>query len=301
MRCKDALREFESYPMLEKGLSENTVESYISDLSELFDELDIKKVEAITSDDIAHYLGEVHDRYSATSLARKMTTFRQFYKFLLKGHYVSVNVMDDFDLPKLPHKLPEIVSLEQAVKLLDHLDLNDDIGMRDYCMISLLLNCGLRVSEMVNLTINDLNLKERTIDVIGKGSKERIVPFDYETQNKLKEYLTGARMNLNVEGSLLVFLTKKGKPVSRENFYRILKKRAKEASAKGHFTPHKLRHTFATTMLDQNADLRSIQELLGHSDLSTTTIYTHVNNAKIKKDYEKFHPGSRKRKDHENE
>lgn len=299
MRCKDALREFESYLMLEKGLSDNTVESYLSDLVELFDYLKIKKVEDITSDDIGSYLGAVHDRYNATSLARKMTTFRQFYKFLLKGHYVKVNVMDGFDLPKLPHKLPEIVSLEQAIKVLDHLDLNDDLGMRDYCMISLLLNCGLRVSEMVNLTTNQLNLRERTIDVVGKGNKERIVPFDYETQDMLKDYLTGARINLNVEGSLLVFLTKKGRPVSRENFYRILKKRAKEAAAKGHFTPHKLRHTFATTMLDQNADLRSIQELLGHSDLSTTTIYTHVNNAKIKKDYEKFHPGNRKREDHE--
>lgn len=297
MRCKDALKAYKSYLLMEKGLSQNTVKGYLSDLTELIDHVQKTNIEDLTKDDINDYLSDVNDQYSASTMERKIVAFRQFYVFLCKERITDENIMEGFELPKLPKKLPEVVSLKEAAQVLDSIDTSNPIGMRDYCMINLILNSGLRVSEMVNLTISSLHLKERLLDVYGKGDKERIIPLDQKTCDILKDYIYHDRMELNKEGSSLLFLTRKGKPVSRENFYRILKKHAQKAGVKAHFTPHKLRHTFATTMLEEDADLRTIQELLGHSDLSTTTIYTHVNNAKMIKDYQRFHPGSRNRKD----
>lgn len=296
MRCKDALREFKTYLTLEKGRSVNTVESYLRDLTLLLEEVKKTQVEDITVDDLNNYLAKVHDRYSASSMQRKIVAFRQFFAFLVKTHVLKNNVMDHFDLPKQPQKLPETVSLEEVKKVLDHITGNSPIDHRDYCMISLLVNTGLRVSELVHLKVSDIHFEARSIDVIGKGDKERIVPIDEITLSQVKDYLYYDRTTLNSEGSLLLFVCQSGKPVSRENFYRILNKRAKEAGVTTHFTPHKLRHTFATTLLEEDADLRSIQEILGHSDISTTTIYTHVNHAKVLKDYQKFHPGNRRRK-----
>lgn len=295
MRCIEAIREFKTYLTLEKGRSENTVISYIDDLTQLIDYLHKEMIEEITQEDISSYLAYGHDHYSASSMQRKMVAFRQFSKYLMREGIMTTNLMEAFDLPKQSEKLPETVSLQEVAQVLASITGDEPVDHRDACMIALLINSGLRVSEMVHLKVSDVNFHARTLDVIGKGDKERIIPLDEITLKQIKNYLYNDRPELNKEGSLLLFVGKYGKPISRENFYRILNNRAQASGVKTHFTPHKLRHTFATTLLEENADLRSIQELLGHSDISTTTIYTHVNHAKIKKDYTKYHPGSKRR------
>lgn len=294
MEIQDTLKDYKMYLIVEKGLSKNTVENYLRDLDDFFVHVRKSHNKDIDADDINEYLCFLDDHYATTSIQRKIISLRQYFLFLLKEKVIDHNIMEQFDLPKQRRTLPQTVSLNEASKLLSCIDRNKMVGQRDYCMITLLLNSGMRVSEMVNLTVKQINLHARNILVRGKGDKERLIPIDNTTCDIIKDYMYEARRSFNKEGMNLLFLTQRGKPVTRENFYQILNKYAKKAGVKAHFTPHKLRHTYATTMLEGHADLRSIQELLGHSDISTTTIYTHVNNKKIQNDYERFFPDRKK-------
>ena len=294
MKIQDTLKDYKTYLIVEKGLSHNTVENYLRDLHIFFEQIRKSHIKDITADDINDYLCFLNDQYAHTSIQRMIISLRQYFQFLLKENIIHSNIMEQFELPKQRKTLPQTVSLKDASQLLSSIDQNKMIGQRDYCMISLLLNSGMRVSEMVNLTLPQINFHTATILVKGKGNKERLIPIDDKSCTIIKNYIYDVRPSFNKEGVNLLFLTNKGKPVTRENFYQILNKYAKKAGVKSHFTPHKLRHTYATTMLEEHADLRSIQELLGHSDISTTTIYTHVNNKKIQKDYETFFPERKK-------
>lgn len=287
MQQKDYIQEFETYLLLEKGLSENTTINYIRDLQQFFTYMK-KDIGEIEEQDIIHYLKYLNEHYTTSSIVRKMVTLRQFFLYLKKNKMIEHNIMANIDMPKSQKHLPQTVSLESVTKVLHTIDQSSPAGKRDYLMLLLSVASGVRVSELIHLTTNDFNYKAKRIRVVGKGNKERLVPLDAKTCDLLEDYIHHERQVYDKLGNKEIFLNHFGKMISREEFYNILQKYACEAGISEHLSPHKLRHTFATTLLDGDADLRSIQELLGHSDIATTTIYTHVANEKIVEDYKRF-------------
>ena len=287
MQQKDYIQEFETYLLLEKGLSENTTINYIRDLQQFFTYMK-KDIGEIEEKDIIHYLKYLNEHYATSSIVRKMVTLRQFFLYLKKNKMIEHNIMANIDMPKSQKHLPQTVSLESVTKVLHTIDQSSPAGKRDYLMLLLSVASGVRVSELIHLTTNDFNYKAKRIRVVGKGNKERLVPLDAKTCDLLEDYIHHERQVYDKLGNKEIFLNHFGKMISRKEFYNILQKYACEAGISEHLSPHKLRHTFATTLLDGDADLRSIQELLGHSDIATTTIYTHVANEKIVEDYKRF-------------
>lgn len=292
------LKDFKSYLMFERGLSENTVDGYMRDLRAFYDyiDYDIKKF------DLAHldtYFSELKDDgYKVTSIRRKIVSLRQYNEFLSRTKGMK-DVMSQYELPKTEKKLPQVLSLEEIVKVIDHIDDTTSAGKRNKSMMLLLISTGMRISELVHLEINDINHSVSNVRVIGKGNKERLIPLDQETFHYVYNYMQNERSFFDKKNSLWLFMMNDGRRMTRENFYNILQKLVLEAGVRDHFTPHMLRHTFATTLLENHCDLRSIQVMLGHQDISTTTIYTHVTHKQIMDDYNKFHPGNARRKDDE--
>lgn len=289
------LKDFKSYLMFERGLSENTVDGYMRDLRAFYDyiDYDIKKF------DLAHldtYFSELKDDgYKVTSIRRKIVSLRQYNEFLSRTKGMK-DVMSQYELPKTEKKLPQVLSLEEIVKVINHIDDMTPVGKRNKSMMLLLVSTGMRISELVHLEINDINHSVSNVRVIGKGNKERLIPLDQETFHYVYNYMQNERSFFDKKNSLWLFMMNDGRRMTRENFYNILQKLVLEAGVRDHFTPHMLRHTFATTLLENHCDLRSIQVMLGHQDISTTTIYTHVTHKQIMDDYNKFHPGNAKRK-----
>ena len=292
------LKDFKSYIMFERGLSENTVDGYMRDLRAFYDyiDYDIKKF------DLAHldtYFSELKDDgYKVTSIRRKIVSLRQYNEFLSRTKGMK-DVMSQYELPKTEKKLPQVLSLEEIVKVINHIDDTTAVGKRNKSMMLLLVSTGMRISELVHLEINDINHSVSNVRVIGKGNKERLIPLDQETFHYVYSYMQNERSFFDKKNSLWLFMMNDGRRMTRENFYNILQKLVLEAGVRDHFTPHMLRHTFATTLLENHCDLRSIQVMLGHQDISTTTIYTHVTHRQIMGDYNKFHPGNARRKDDE--
>ena len=292
------LKDFKSYLMFERGLSENTVDGYMRDLRAFYDyvDYDIKKF------DLAHldtYFSELKDDgYKVTSIRRKIVSLRQYNEFLSRTKGMK-DVMSQYELPKTEKKLPQVLSLEEIVKVINHIDDTTAVGKRNKSMMLLLVSTGMRISELVHLEINDINHSVSNVRVIGKGNKERLIPLDQETFHYVYSYMQNERSFFDKKNSLWLFMMNDGRRMTRENFYNILQKLVLEAGVRDHFTPHMLRHTFATTLLENHCDLRSIQVMLGHQDISTTTIYTHVTHRQIMDDYNKFHPGNARRKDDE--
>lgn len=292
------LKDFKSYLMFERGLSENTVDGYMRDLRAFYDyiDYDIKKF------DLAHldtYFSELKDDgYKVTSIRRKIVSLRQYNEFLSRTKGMK-DVMSQYELPKTEKKLPQVLSLEEIVKVINHIDDTTAVGKRNKSMMLLLVSTGMRISELVHLEINDINHSVSNVRVIGKGNKERLIPLDQETFHNVYSYMQNERSFFDKKNSLWLFMMNDGRRMTRENFYNILQKLVLEAGVRDHFTPHMLRHTFATTLLENHCDLRSIQVMLGHQDISTTTIYTHVTHRQIMDDYNKFHPGNARRKDDE--
>ena len=292
------LKDFKSYLVFERGLSENTVDGYMRDLRAFYDyiDYDIKKF------DLAHldtYFSELKDDgYKVTSIQRKIVSLRQYNEFLSRTKGMK-DVMSQYELPKTEKKLPQVLSLEEIVKVINHIDDTTAVGKRNKSMMLLLVSTGMRISELVHLEINDINHSLSNVRVIGKGNKERLIPLDQETFHYVYSYMQNERSFFDKKNSLWLFMMNDGRRMTRENFYNILQKLVLEAGVRDHFTPHMLRHTFATTLLENHCDLRSIQVMLGHQDISTTTIYTHVTHRQIMDDYNKFHPGNARRKDDE--
>lgn len=292
------LKDFKSYLMFERGLSENTVDGYMRDLRAFYDYIDYD----IKQFDLAHldtYFSELKDDgYKVTSIRRKIVSLRQYNEFLSRTKGMK-DVMSQYELPKTEKKLPQVLSLEEIVKVINHIDDTTAVGKRNKSMMLLLVSTGMRISELVHLEINDINHSVSNVRVIGKGNKERLIPLDQETFHYVYSYMQNERSFFDKKNSLWLFMMNDGRRMTRENFYNILQKLVLEAGVRDHFTPHMLRHTFATTLLENHCDLRSIQVMLGHQDISTTTIYTHVTHRQIMDDYNKFHPGNARRKDDE--
>ena len=301
MLIKDALSEYKQYLIVEKGLSKNTIYSYLRDLiafsNFIGEEYEINQIENINKEHIHLYLKELSKTNCTNSISRKLVSLRMLYILLVKENIVKENLMSSFTLPKRDKKLPIVLSQEEMIEILDGIIVCDAISSRNRCMVELLYATGMRISELLNLTLKDLNIKMGFIKVIGKGNKERMIPIGSYVGEILEQYINDYRAEFNIKNDSLLFFNKHGQRLSREEFYSILQTIVNSTSITKKVSPHTFRHTFATHLLENGADLRSIQELLGHSDISTTTIYTHISNQKIRSEYQQFHPRIKKHND----
>ena len=284
----DLLEKFKKYLLIDKKYSNNTIESYSNDLSKYFEFMskDSIKFKSITKENIIDYIKHLKDNdINEKSIAHNISVIRSFYKFMILEKVLDKSPCEFIDLPKVKKTLPNVLSIEEVDKLLD-VNITDDFSYRNKTMLELLYATGLRVSELVNLKLNNIDLDECYVKTIGKGNKERIIPIGDMAIKYLKEYINYYRTKLiKKEKNDYLFLNNHGKRITRQGFFKIIKKLAKEKDINKDISPHTLRHSFATHLLLSGADLRSIGELLGHSSVSTTEIYTHISNEKLKQDY----------------
>ena len=286
---ENLINEFTDYLRFEKKYSENTISSYKRDLSKV-DKYIKKDFKTLSKNDIQAYIQYFSKEENSSSVSRNISTLKSFYKFLEINKYCKNNPVSTITNPKTRQKLPKVLSEEEVNKLLD-INLNTDFDYRNKAMLELMYSSGLRVSELINLNVNDIDLMNSTVRIFGKGSKERIIPLNDYASEALKNYILYHRATLFKHGeNNYLFLNNHGNKMTRQGFFKILKKIALENNIKADFSPHTLRHSFATHLLKYGADLRSIQELLGHSDISTTQIYTHITSEILQKNYEEFHP-----------
>lgn len=287
---ENEIEMFIEYLIIEKKYSKNTVLSYERDLKKFCIFIKNKKITEITRKDIQNYLNDLSKNQNPRSISRNISTLKSFYKYLKLNKVVKINLMDQINNPKTKKSLPKVLSEDEINSLLD-IDLKSDFDFRNKAMLELMYSSGLRVSELINLNISDIDLENDTVKIFGKGSKERIIPLNDYAKEALKEYVVVHRKELFKHGeNNYLFLNNHGNKMTRQGFFKILKKMANEKKIKTEFSPHTLRHSFATHLLKYGADLRSIQELLGHSDISSTQIYTHVTNEKLENDYKEYHP-----------
>jgi integrase/recombinase XerD len=287
---------FLEYLSVEVGASINTRAAYKRDLRLFKEYFKEKSLYKITRDEIKSYLNYLKEqKYAASTIARKLAAIKSFYKFMVAEKYLDVNPAETLEASNKGIKLPKVLSIEEVEKLLSTPDLSTYEGFRDRAMLELLYATGIRVSELTKLDINNLNLVMKYIIVLGKGSKERIVPLGKIAIVFLEKYLKIVRPAFCKEGkpvNTCVFLTINGSEMTRQRFWQIIKNYGKMANLGDNLTPHTLRHSFATHMLNNGADLRSVQELLGHVSIATTQIYTHLTDKRLREIYEKAHPRS---------
>lgn len=290
---EDALRLFLEYLSVEKGLSPNTIASYGRDLEKLLIHLgrEKKALRRVGEEDIVKF---IHDQsregLSARSLARLGSSLRSFFKFLVLDGVVPKNPASRLSSPSLWRVLPRVLSVNEVESLLQAPDENERQGIRDKAMLETIYGSGLRVSEVIALKPRDVNLAEGFLTCRGKGGKERIVPLGKSACRALDRYLKEVRPFLEKSPQDFIFLTRRGKPFTRQGFWKLLKGYAGKAGLAAKVFPHILRHSFATHLLERGADLRSVQLMLGHSQITTTQIYTHVSRERLRRVYDKFHP-----------
>ena len=283
---------FLDYLRVEKGLSQNTLIAYRNDLEKLsrFADEHGKDVLSVERDDLKSFIQHLHNTgLEARSIARALVTVRNLYKFLVLDGHLKRDPSANLESPKSWQSLPKFLVSEEVDRLLDSPDVSQDLGLRDKAMLEVLYATGLRVSELVALKISDLNLDLGFLLTLGKGSKERTVPLGQSAINWVRKYLTARTRILNGKPCSYLFVNGKGQPLTRQVFWKLIVDYGEKAGI-GHITPHLLRHSFATHLLENGADLRSVQMMLGHSDISTTQIYTHITNERLREVYKKFHP-----------
>lgn len=285
------IQSFCDYLLIDKHYSNNTIDSYKRDLLKFSHFVDKKDLRNIDKSDIKNYLKDLKDNnINERSIARNISSIKSFYKFLIIEKVITDNPSDSINLPKLGKKLPNTLSEEDINKLLD-IKLIDNYSYRNKAMIELMYATGLRVSELINLKVYDINLNEAMVKTMGKGSKERIIPLGDYALNALKKYIYEYRSTFfKKEVNDYLFLNNHGEKITRQGFFKIIKKIARDQGINKDFSPHTLRHSFATHLLKHGADLRIIQELLGHSDVSTTQIYTHMSNEQLEDTFKQYHP-----------
>ena len=296
MNIQNAIEDFINYCVFEKGLSDKTKLSYENDLkiySEYLRDNNIKNVEDIKSDHIKDFL-KIRNDEEVTTIAHNLTVIKNFHAYLLKEKITNNNVSEFIERPKLRKTLPKTLSIEEVDTLLN-IELNTPFDYRNKAMLELMYASGLRVSELVDLELNNIDFNNNYVRIFGKGKKERIVPINDIACKYLNEYINVYRASL-LRGYITdkVFISSYGKGITRQAFFKILKQIAKKQGIEKDFSPHTLRHSFATHLIEYGADLRSLSEMLGHENIKTTQIYTHLSNNKIKDDYEKYHPRNKK-------
>jgi integrase/recombinase XerD len=284
-----------NYLLVEKGLSEKTIESYNSDITRYIDFLEDNKINKLSEADttviLKHLIDLRKSGLGARSRARHLVTLRGFYKFLVNEKIISHDPTIIVDLPKSGLKLPEVLSVSEINSFLNTPDTNKPSGIRDTAMLELLYAAGLRVSELINIKLQSVNTEAGFVRVYGKGSKERIIPIGQYAKEKIDEYVASSRqILLKNHTSQYLFVARAGKPMTRQGFWKLVKRYALISGTKKKITPHTLRHSFATHLLEGGADLRAVQIMLGHVDISTTQIYTHIAHEHLRKIHEQYHP-----------
>ncbi|QQZ10966.1 site-specific tyrosine recombinase XerD [Heyndrickxia vini] len=293
----DRLRDFIHFMIVEKGLSKNTVVSYERDLKSYINYMQkveqIETLNGITRVHIVHFLNHLKQQgKSAKTLARHVASVRSFHQFLLREKATDSDPSVHIETPQTERNLPKVLSLSEVEALLDAPSETGALPLRDKSMLELLYATGMRVSELINLNLDDLHLTMGFVRCLGKGNKERIIPIGKTASTILETYLKDSRPKLRSKQyqTEALFLNHLGNRLTRQGFWKILKGLARKANIQKELTPHTLRHSFATHLLENGADLRAVQEMLGHADISTTQIYTHVSKTRLKDVYSKHHP-----------
>ena len=298
------IKEFIKYLKNEKRYPETTITSYQKDLDNYYGFIKAKNInyKTINKDEIRSYLKYLDElNYSKTTISRILSTLRHFYQYLMIQKVVKVNMFKLIKNPKKDKKLPNFLQSDELQKIFDSINLETPLGIRNRLIVELLYASGLRVSELTNLTLDSINLNNREIRVLGKGSKERIVFYGEYAKKYLELYLSDSRpLLLDKNKTNILLLNNNGDPISTRGIELVIDNIVRDAALKHNISPHVLRHTFATDLLNNGADLKSVQELLGHSSLSTTQIYTHITNERLRSVYLKTFPRQRENVDKEN-
>ena len=292
---KELIDTFLNYLSVERGLARNTIISYREDLNSYMDFIARQKINAlskITKNDIINFMLSQKDKgVSVNSVARRLAAVRMFHRFLTRERILKNDPTVLIDSPKLWKKIPDTLSLNEVDALIAQPDIRDKQGIRDKAILETLYATGMRVSEAVNLRADNVNLDIGFLRCIGKGNKERVIPLGKKAINSIQRYLKISRPHfLKKKESEFLFLNRFGKKISRQSLWKIIKRYGREARLKKAIKPHMLRHSFATHLLERGADLRSVQEMLGHSNISTTQVYTHINKDRLKTIHRMFHP-----------
>lgn len=290
MKLLDLTEDFKTYLFIDKKYSSNTISSYQDNLSKFILYFEKKDIKNINKDDLKNYLAYLKkSKLNTKTISHHISVIRTFYKFLLMNKYIEKDVSSTLELPKMKKTIPTVMTLEEVDKLLD-IDLVDNYSYRNKAMLEVMYATGLRVSELTALKLSDVDLESCIIRTIGKGSKERIIPLGDYALKYLKLYVSEYRSTMMKKNYHdYIFVNNHGNPMTRQGFFKIIKKQAELKGIKTVISPHTIRHSFATHLLDHGADLRSIQEMLGHSNISTTQIYTHVSSKHLEENYQ-MHP-----------
>jgi len=300
-----AIQEFKNYLLVEKNASSNTLDAYLNDITQFQDflthsghvvESSSIRIETIDRLAVRSFMGYLYEKkYSATTMRRKLSTLSSFFRFLCREGYVKNNVANTVPAPRMQNKLPAYFSVDDMFRLLQLPQGESFLPVRDRALLELFYSCGLRISELVGLTLENTNLKSRTIKVLGKGGKERLLPLGRQCVDALKTYLNARMDKTRKPGTDQLFLNHRGAGITVRGVRKVVDKYIKQGNFAGGVSPHSIRHSFATHLLEGGADLRSIQELLGHSSLSTTQKYTHLTLDRLSETYDKAHPRAKEK------
>ena len=296
MKWQNAIRDYQIYLKIERGLSKNTIDSYSRDLEKLKLFLENNKISIspilIDKDTTQDFIYDVAKKVNPRSQARIISGLRSFFDYLVFEDYRNTNPTDLIETPKIGQKLPDTLSEDEINELISSIDLSHPQGERNRTILETMYSCGLRVSELISLKISDLFFEEGFVRVIGKGSKQRFVPIHYNAQKYILFYIKDIRIHIKPKKGFedIVFLNRRGKSLTRQMIFIILKDLALKIDLKKKISPHTLRHSFATHLLKNGADLRAIQQMLGHESITTTEVYVHLDKSYLKEVVETFHP-----------
>ena len=296
MKWQQALTDYQHYLRIERGLSANSIENYRYDIVKLINYLEEHEIQIsplkISEEKIQEFIYEVSKSMSARSQSRIISGLRSFFDYLVFEDYRKDNPLELIESPKIGRKLPDTLSTEEIDRLIESIDLSHPQGERNRCILETLYSCGLRVSELITLKLSDLYFDEGFIRVVGKGDKQRLVPISPLTVKYIDLYIDQIRVHLPIQKGFedTLFLNRRGKQLTRAMIFTIVKQTAVKAGIKKKISPHTFRHSFATHLLENGADLRSIQQMLGHESIITTEIYMHLDRTHLKEVLEKFHP-----------
>lgn len=296
MKWSNAIKDYQIYLKLERGLSQNSIESYSRDIYKLVNYLKLHSIHvlpiSITKDTVKDFIYNSSKNLNPRSQSRLISALKGFFNYLMFEDYIKVNPVDSIESPKIGRKLPDTLSTLEIDLLIQSIDLSKPQGERNRAIIETLYGCGLRVSELINLKLSDLFFEEDFIKITGKGNKQRLVPIGDLTKKYITIYKNEIRnfMTIQPEYSDIVFLNRRGKQLTRAMIFTIVKTQAEKAGIKKTISPHTFRHSFATHLLQNGADLRSIQLMLGHESITTTEVYMHVDRTHLKDVIEMFHP-----------
>lgn len=293
MNWDSLIKSFSTYLRIERSLSTNTIESYSNDLNKLSDFLTPKSISAtkVRLNDLKDFITSISEILSETSQSRIISAIKSFYKFLLIENLIQTDPSENLVSPKIGRKLPNVLTIEEINLIINSVESNN-VGIRNKAIIEIIYGCGLRVSELTNLLLSNLFLKQGYIKIVGKGNKERLSPIGSLAIDSLNDFLTNVRPGLKINNKFSdhVFINNRGTSLSRSMIFKMIKKYTLKANINKDISPHSLRHSFATHLVEGGANLRAVQEILGHSSITTTEIYTHLDSDYLRSNLVEYHP-----------